>query len=344
MTAVDEPGSSRADRDPLSRHAADLYNDGRLMPMLRQLVRTSCGLADAIGGSISVVDVDAGRYTKIAEVGTACRLGQTFPLHEGVTGRVLHRREPVILGTYKEIASGHLAANHPAANGAVVAIPIWWRGDIVAVNVIFAGATRPFSMNEVDHLELVTQVVAPGLVNAMDREMPATAPRRPSRGDVDTASQRAPGSVNDVVLGLVDLAQKAAMDRGSGGGLHLRVVDDSERPRLLIRGDGLAEAPQGTQPAEVWHELVDAQDGLVSLQPAGVPSAAEKPVEPVSPFSVREKEVANLLARGLSDRAVAQALHLSPKTVEKHVSAVLRKTGTTSRTAAVVACIERGWL
>jgi hypothetical protein len=35
---------------------------------------------------------------------------------------------------------------------------------------------------------------------------------------------------------------------------------------------------------------------------------------------------------------------ISPKTVEKHVGALLRKTGTTSRTAAVMRALERGWL
>ena len=51
-----------------------------------------------------------------------------------------------------------------------------------------------------------------------------------------------------------------------------------------------------------------------------------------------------LLARGRRDREIAATLAISAKTVEKHVGAVLRKTGTPSRTAAVVDAIERGWL
>ena len=49
-----------------------------------------------------------------------------------------------------------------------------------------------------------------------------------------------------------------------------------------------------------------------------------------------------LLADGLSDREVATRLTISPKTVEKHVGALLRKTGTASRTAAVVQALDRG--
>jgi DNA-binding NarL/FixJ family response regulator len=51
-----------------------------------------------------------------------------------------------------------------------------------------------------------------------------------------------------------------------------------------------------------------------------------------------------LLAAGVSDKELAQALVISTKTVEKHVGALLRKTGSTSRTAAVMRALDRGWL
>ncbi len=49
-------------------------------------------------------------------------------------------------------------------------------------------------------------------------------------------------------------------------------------------------------------------------------------------LTVREREVRALLERGLPDKAIAQRLVISVKTVEKHVGAVLRKTGARSRT------------
>jgi DNA-binding NarL/FixJ family response regulator len=54
--------------------------------------------------------------------------------------------------------------------------------------------------------------------------------------------------------------------------------------------------------------------------------------------------VLGLVAHGLTDREVAVRLVISPKTVEKHVGAVLRKTDAHSRTAAVVQAMDRGWL
>ena len=47
----------------------------------------------------------------------------------------------------------------------------------------------------------------------------------------------------------------------------------------------------------------------------------------------QETRVALLVARGLSNRDVAAALFLSPKTVEHHLTTILRKRGLRSRAA-----------
>ena len=58
-------------------------------------------------------------------------------------------------------------------------------------------------------------------------------------------------------------------------------------------------------------------------------------------LSVREREVFSLLERGLPDRQIADALSISVKTVEKHVGAILRKTGAQNRTEAALQARER---
>ena len=47
----------------IPRHTTEMYADHRLTPMLRQLVRTTWDLAGAVGGSVSLVDPDAGYIT-----------------------------------------------------------------------------------------------------------------------------------------------------------------------------------------------------------------------------------------------------------------------------------------
>lgn len=52
---------------------------------------------------------------------------------------------------------------------------------------------------------------------------------------------------------------------------------------------------------------------------------------PPAALSRREREVAILVARGLSNRQVAAELSISPATVERHVANVLGKLGFHSR-------------
>lgn len=53
---------------------------------------------------------------------------------------------------------------------------------------------------------------------------------------------------------------------------------------------------------------------------------------PASPLTRREREVAELVARGLSNRDIAGKLVISPRTAEAHVEHILTKLGFTSRT------------
>lgn len=54
----------------------------------------------------------------------------------------------------------------------------------------------------------------------------------------------------------------------------------------------------------------------------------------------REKDVLKFLAGGLSNSQIGDRLHLSPRTIEKHVSSLLRKTETSNRAELVRFAIE----
>jgi DNA-binding CsgD family transcriptional regulator len=239
---------------PLDAVASDLYADLRLTPLLRRLLERSRLLLGAMAGSISLVDSGRERYAKMAEHGASCQLGHSFSLAEGVTGAVMARRQPVVLDRYSDIAVGHLPTGHPAHGGAVAAVPIWWRGDVIGANVVFAGRQRRYTTAEVDDLEVLTHVAAAGIVHAGAVAVQTTAPRAAARGSL-------PSSPDE----------------------------------------------------RLW-------------------------------LTAREQQVLGLVSLGLSNAQLAHRLMIAPKTVEKHVAAILRKTGSPNRTSAVMAALERGWL
>jgi DNA-binding NarL/FixJ family response regulator len=81
---------------------------------------------------------------------------------------------------------------------------------------------------------------------------------------------------------------------------------------------------------------------------------SENPVEEMDPskawaiasttiavnLTEREQEVLALLTDGLSNGQIGDSLHLSPRTVEKYVSSLLRKTDTSNRAELVRFAME----
>jgi DNA-binding NarL/FixJ family response regulator len=60
------------------------------------------------------------------------------------------------------------------------------------------------------------------------------------------------------------------------------------------------------------------------------------------PLTQRESEVLRQLAHGLTNKEIAQALHISYETVKEHVQHILRKVGVSDRTQAAVWAVRKG--
>ena len=69
---------------------------------------------------------------------------------------------------------------------------------------------------------------------------------------------------------------------------------------------------------------------------------AASPPRPARALTPREREVLQLLAEGLANKAIAQRLAISEHTVKFHVNAIMSKLGAQSRTAAVVQATRLG--
>jgi DNA-binding NarL/FixJ family response regulator len=98
-----------------------------------------------------------------------------------------------------------------------------------------------------------------------------------------------------------------------------------------LTGDALLRAVRGLRRGDLAMSRQHAAQVVEYLQRGG---HGGMPDEMGGLLSSREQEVLRLLAEGLTDREIAGALAISPRTVESHVSAVLRKLGVRNRAEA----------
>ncbi|MDP2661093.1 MAG: response regulator transcription factor [Dehalococcoidia bacterium] len=165
------------------------------------------------------------------------------------------------------------------------------------------------------------------------------------------------GPPPDVILAGWDPASldgDAALDALSKSGAPVLLIGDMPSPRELrailrggIRGFLLADAT----PEDISTALHSAYHGLLVLDPirahtlaSGSQSSAlaEEPIDEA--LTEREREVLQLMALGLPNKAIAHRLNISEHTVKFHVGSVLAKLAAISRTEAVTRAVRQGIL
>jgi DNA-binding CsgD family transcriptional regulator len=101
------------------------------------------------------------------------------------------------------------------------------------------------------------------------------------------------------------------------------------------RANSLAEASEARH---VYPEAVDVQRRLGARRPRLVPEAET----PMPDMSARERDMARMVALGLSNNDMARTLVISSKTVEAHLTRIFRKAGVRSRVGLVAVMSHPG--
>jgi DNA-binding CsgD family transcriptional regulator len=117
-----------------------------------------------------------------------------------------------------------------------------------------------------------------------------------------------------------------------GGHGHLLIVGLDATERAL---QGPAVSPDARRRAAAMRERASGILRIFGVAPDAGPSAS------TAQLTKREQEVAELVARGLSNAAVARQLYLSPATVASHMSHILYKLGFSSRVEIAAWVVER---
>jgi DNA-binding NarL/FixJ family response regulator len=161
-------------------------------------------------------------------------------------------------------------------------------------------------------------------------------------GSVEEAVREIVERKPDVVLldvhmpggGGVEVIRRVAHDRPAQRFLALSVSDAAEDVIAVVRAGARGYVTKSISGPELAAAVARVRDGDAVFSPrlagfvldafAGQFTEAEADPE-LDQLTMREREVLRLIARGYLYKEIGVELSISPKTVEAHVSAVLRK-------------------
>jgi DNA-binding NarL/FixJ family response regulator len=151
-------------------------------------------------------------------------------------------------------------------------------------------------------------------------------------------------------MGGLEATRKIAQDSPHVRVLVVTMFEDDATVFRAMRAGARGYLLKGANYAEMLRAIRAVGNGEAIFSPgvaarlvdyfAEIRPAASPEVFPE--LSDREREILDLIARGLKNPQIAQMLYLSPKTVRNHVSNILHKLQVADRTQAIIRAREAG--
>ena len=155
----------------------------------------------------------------------------------------------------------------------------------------------------------------------------------------------------DLEMPVMDGVQALETLRANGVGVRVMVCtafDTDERILGAVQAGAEGYLLKGAPREELFEAIRVVNGGGSLLQPIVMSkllrqiSQREDTKSSVEMLSPREREVLQLMARGLQNKEIAAELVISERTVKFHVSSILGKLGAGNRTEAVTMALQQG--
>ena len=146
----------------------------------------------------------------------------------------------------------------------------------------------------------------------------------------------------------VEATRELRAERPTAGVLVLTMHEDDDSVFLAMRAGARGYVLKGAEQAEILRAIRAVAAGEAIFGPGvaerivGLFSAARRRPEPFPDLTDREREVLELIARGLGNAEIARRLTVAPKTVRNHVSNIFNKLQVVDRSQAIVRAREAG--
>jgi two-component system, NarL family, response regulator LiaR len=154
----------------------------------------------------------------------------------------------------------------------------------------------------------------------------------------------------DLVLPVVDgveAIRRIAAERPATRVIALTSFLDDDKLFPAVRAGAAGYLLKDVEPPELVRAIRAVHAGEALLHPAVAARLMEEVAgrdDAHEPLTPRERDVVTLIARGLSNKRIAQELGIAEKTAKAHVSNILAKLGLSDRTQVAMHAVREGWV
>ena len=151
----------------------------------------------------------------------------------------------------------------------------------------------------------------------------------------------------------IEATRQIKLIRPATAVLILSAYDDDEYVFGLVEAGAAGYLLKTASDEELSHAIRAVYKGEPVLDPIiarkvlnrlRFPNKMQRTAKSYEHLSAREIEVIKLAAKGMSNKSIADELHLSRRTIEGKLRTIFNKLGVGSRTEAVIQAMERGWI
>jgi two-component system, NarL family, response regulator LiaR len=121
--------------------------------------------------------------------------------------------------------------------------------------------------------------------------------------------------------------------------LILTSFGEEEKLVEAINAGAIGCLLKDSQPDDLLHAIRSVHRGQISIPTSlalKMMNMSPHTAKPESPLTVREQEIAALVAEGYSNKEIAQSLSVSSNTIRSHISNILRKLKLSNRTQLAI--------
>ncbi|MBZ0280649.1 MAG: response regulator transcription factor [Anaerolineae bacterium] len=208
---------------------------------------------------------------------------------------------------------------------------------------------RKISVLLIDDHEIVRQGLRVSLENFEDFDV--IGDTGDARKGIDLCVKHQPDVVlMDIVMPIMDGITATKQIREQCPDTQVIALTSFERDdqvQQALQAGAISYLMKNVSVEELANAVRKACDGKATLAPEAVQvliQAATRPPALGFDLTEREREVLALMIEGLNNREIAERLVISSSTVKNHVSSILDKLNTTSRTQAVALAVENKML